>query len=155
MNELEIILTEKELPDGKIPAGTAQYKRINMKTGRFYDSPNIAKARRFYNFHFSLAKVRAGIKEPIHDPISLAIDFEYKAPRKMDINAPKQTRPDLDNAVKLIQDCLMSSGLIQDDSLIFAIHISKTYRAKERVKVKIYSDKWNEWKEIEDAMTNE
>ena len=134
-----IFITIKDiLPNGKIPRTTAQGKRQNRRTGRYYDSPEIAKARDMFMKAFVLARMAEKITEPYEGPVQLSVDFEYKARRKKDINTPKLTRPDCDNHVKLLQDCMTKAKIIKDDNQIFSLLVTKTWRAEERIVIKVF-----------------
>ena len=145
MKQIDIELTENMLPNGKIPAGTAQQKRMNRKTGVYYDSANIAAARRFYTLYINMEKLKNRIDEPFTGPVAVAIAFHYKAHKKSEIGQPRTKRPDLDNSVKLIIDCMMKCRLIKDDSQIFILNVSKSWRSSEKIRIRITMGELNEW----------
>lgn len=127
-----------DFPNGKIPRTTAQQKRYNAKTGIYFDSPELASARMIYLRKFYEARQKAGIIIPMESPVVLDVFFHFKAKRKKDVGQPKLTRPDLDNMVKLIADCITKAGIIRDDSQIFDLHLVKRYDNNEFVEVKIH-----------------
>ena len=149
MKRIDVNLTENVLPLGRIPTGTAQQKRMNRKTGAFFNSNNIASAKMFYTFYINMEKLKAKIDEPFTGPVAVSIDFHYKAQRKKDIGTPRTKRPDLDNAVKLIIDCMMKCGLIKDDSQIFILNISKSWRSSESVRIVVTMGDVDEWPKFE------
>lgn len=131
----ELALTD--FPRGKIPRTTAQQKRYNSKTGCFFDSDSMTAAKFYYNSRFCRKRVEMHLSEPLADPVRLTVVFNFKAPRKKDIGKPKPTRPDCDNAVKMIQDCLMSAGILKDDSLIYDLRVAKFWAVSESVFVRV------------------
>lgn len=133
--KIDIVL--EDLPGGKIPRTTAQQKRYNRKTGVYFDSDAIAAARFYYEQRFIRARVKANMSAPIETPVRLGVYMGYKAKRKKDIGQPKTTRPDNDNIVKLIQDCLMSAGIIKDDSIIYDLRVLKKWTATEYIYINI------------------
>ena len=137
INALILILDEDDLPGGKIPQGTAQQKRYNSRTGRYFDSDNIARARNFFMAHFKKMRFLNEIDEPFKGPTELRVTFVYKARTKKAMYSPKLTRPDLDNSVKLIADCIVNSGILFDDNQIFRESLLKMYGPKERIVIEI------------------
>lgn len=91
----------------------------NTKTGRTF--PN----KRYYQWHASALKelkpqiIKAGIKEPIAEPIELTLTF---------IHGDKRRR-DSDNGTSSICDLMKDSGLIVDDNytIIPVIHVYSRY----------------------------
>lgn len=62
--------------------------------------------------------------------IKVEIDFLFPHPayvnkRNKENWLPKMTRPDVDNMAKGLLDCLIKVGLIQDDGLIYDLHLRK------------------------------
>lgn len=134
----EITLTD--FPRGKIPRTTAQQKRYNSRTGCFFGSEALNAARYYYESRLCIQRRGHGVKDPFCGPVKLFVRFNFKAARKKDIGKPKTTRPDCDNAVKLIQDCLMSAGWISDDSQIYQLTVAKYWSDSESVYINLETE---------------
>lgn len=110
----------------KIPSGTAQQRRVAYVNGRImsYPSKSLEEARRIY--HKALSKLDK--QAPYSGAIKLTILFTYKTKEKKRINGFwKTTRPDVDNLAKVFIDQLMHEGIIQEDSNIVQLNISKRW----------------------------
>ena len=58
-------------------------------------------------------------KEPLTGPIELHVTWSYGTGDKKKIRqCYKDTRPDTDNSLKLLKDCLTKSGYWQDDAQV-------------------------------------
>ncbi len=75
--------------------------------------------------------------EPIGGPLRVSVNFGYallKRHRKPNGGATvfeaKVTRPDCDNLVKMVLDCLVKSNYIVDDSNIVSLSVSKWFHHK-------------------------
>lgn len=137
MKNIDICIDENKLPDGKIPKGTAQQKRQNKKTGAYFDSDNIAAARQFYTYIFNRARIKERIDTPLNFPTEIEIWYFYKTKEEKKIGKPKTTPPDLDNAVKLLIDCIVKAGIISDDRIIYHLNIRKLYSDTDEIYIKI------------------
>lgn len=108
-----------------IPPTTTQQEHkvaINKKTGRvvFYDPPELAAARakltdyvgRFAPEHPILGPVRLITKWiwPLDMPALENIDPDYFV--------WKETKPDTDNLIKLLKDCMTRTGFWKDDAQV-------------------------------------
>ena len=121
----------------KIPSVTAQVKRCRVVHGKpvFFDGARIKAARQ--EFMLRLAPHKPPDPIPKDKPVHLFVRFVYKAPRKRDLNAWKTTRPDTDNMIKLLKDCMTAAGFWQDDSQVASEHIEKQYGDKEGIDIAI------------------
>lgn len=79
-----------------------------------------------------LAPVKAQIVAPMTGPLRVRVDlsFPYRQTeparvRKSGLAIPHAARPDLDNLSKLYLDCLVKSGIIEDDGLIAELTLTK------------------------------
>lgn len=108
-----------------IPPTTTQQEHkvsVNKKTGRivFYDPPELAAARakltdyvgRFAPEHPILGPVRLITKWiwPLDMPALEKIDPDYFV--------WKETKPDTDNLIKLLKDCMTRTGFWKDDAQV-------------------------------------
>ena len=74
--------------------------------------------------------------------IAVEIDFFFPNPsntpkRNKNKTLAKVTRPDVDNMVKMLLDCMAEVGLIQDDCLVFDLHIRKFTTVQNHVGIGI------------------
>lgn len=56
--------------------------------------------------------------EPLEGPLLLKVSFGFKARRHKDWFTYKTTRPDTDNLIKTVKDCMIRSGFWIDDSQV-------------------------------------
>ena len=75
--------------------------------------------------------------EPIAGPLRVTVNFGYALLQKhrrsnggASVFEAKVTRPDVDNLVKIVLDCLVKSNYIVDDSNISSLSVSKWYHHK-------------------------
>ena len=126
-----------DFPGDQIPRTTAQQKRYNSKSGKYYQPPELIRARNYYTIKLNTAARDNHVTEPFAGPVSLSVLYIYKTQTKKHYGSPKLTRPDCDNSVKLIQDCIMDAGIIADDSQVFDLHVVKTWGPENRVDIMI------------------
>lgn len=68
--------------------------------------------------------------EPWDCPIHLSTIWYFKMPEKCSILEAvtwKTTKPDTDNIVKTLKDCLARAGFFRDDALVCCEHIAKLW----------------------------
>lgn len=123
-----IILTMEQ-----IPKGTAQMKRYNGRTRTYFKSQRLQQTEDFY-----LNELRSyAPTAPITGAVSLSIDFDYFTPTKKKRGTWKTSRPDCDNLVKLLIDCMTKLGFWEDDSQIARLRVSKRYAEGEQAQITI------------------
>ena len=82
-------------------------------------------------------------KEPMKGPLRLAVTFEFpwrkSDSKKRRANGPKwkDTKPDADNCLKQILDCLEAAGFFSNDSQIAWLIACKIYCGRGRTLVEI------------------
>ena len=83
-------------------------------------------------------------------PVVVEIDFLFPhqantAKRDRNKTFARSVRPDVDNMAKGLLDCLMSVGILQDDSLIFDLRLRKfnVPQSKRGVRISITDDPTN------------
>ena len=74
---------------------------------------------------------------PLSGPVILRVDFVFPASREHKAGTPKTTRPDTDNMVKLLKDCLTHAGFWEDDAQVFDETVIKYYDTDPGVKIYI------------------
>lgn len=132
--------------DGKPPTITQQMKRLRIVKGMpmFYHSKEYkAQEKRVIALLSECAP-----NEPICGPVWLNIDY-YFAPRKADerlflmrtVMVPKHTRPDIDNMVKFMLDCITKAGFWLDDSQVSCLRVTKRWAITARTIINIGEDR--------------
>ena len=123
-----IILTMEQ-----IPKGTAQMKRYNGRTRVYFKSQRLQQTEDFYLNELSSYAPTA----PITGAVSLSIDFDYFTPTKKRRGKWKTTRPDCDNLVKILIDCMTKLGFWLDDAQVARLRVSKHYADGEQAQITI------------------
>ena len=126
-----------------MPTGTHQQKGVRIVHGKpmFYEKASVRDART----QFTLALKPYAPKQPSTKPIRLTIWFAFDVKDKKLWGQYKPTRPDTDNSLKLLKDC-MSGLFFVDDAQVVDEQVIKTYAEKATIMVR-----WEELygKEIE------
>ena len=125
---------------GVPPTATAQQKGQNRRTGAYYKPQNLKEAEAWYMAGLS----RDIPKEPLTGPLVLRVMFGWKATKAHPGGTPKTSRPDTDNAVKLLKDCLTKLRYWGDDAQVALELVSKLWADNPGVMVQI-----NTWDEEE------
>ena len=73
-------------------------------------------------------------------PLAIAIGFRFPTRDKTRHGKPHTFRPDVDNLAKLILDCLMRAGLIDDDACVSSLAVQKTWDEIGRAVIMIEDD---------------
>lgn len=103
------------------PTATAQEKKVNFKTKKIYAAPEVVAAKEKYRAY--LASYRP--KAPLTGPLYLSICWGFpKGNHKTNYCTNK---PDLDNAVKLLQDAMQEIGFFEDDKQICRLNLTKIW----------------------------
>lgn len=118
----------------QIPKGTAQMKRANFRNGTFFEGKDIKAARQFY-----LSEIGPEAPEtPFKGPISVSVEFYYPIKDKRKKGQFKTSRPDCDNLVKLLLDCMTQLRFWDDDAQIAYLKIMKKYSFTDEAGILIY-----------------
>ena len=118
-----------ELPNVVPPTATAQQKGVFVRNGRahFFTKKNVREAENL--MAGMLAPYRP--EKPLDGPLSLTVVLKFpfrKSEKKAVVafgSAPHDTRPDLDNLLKGLIDCMTHLGFWRDDAQIFHISTQK------------------------------
>lgn len=96
------------------PTVTHQEKRVTIKNGKpvFFEDTRLKSAREL--FMANLARFRP--PEPMTGCVRLLTKWCY--PGKVKEPRYKKTRPDTDNMIKLLKDCMTRVGFWRDDAQI-------------------------------------
>ena len=115
----------------QIPSGTAQQKRTNRRTGAFFESETIRRARTIYTA--LLLPYRP--KVPYEAPLRVTVTFAYSIKDKKKRGKWKTCTPDCDNLVKLFLDCMTACGFWKDDAAIADLRIQKVYHETDEARI--------------------
>lgn len=105
----------------KPPTVTHQEKQVNFKTKTFYEPEELKIARQ--KLTDNLARFRPQRK--LRGPLRLYVKWCYPLRNTKTDGQYKDTKPDLDNAQKLLQDCMTGVGFWVDDSQIASLICEK------------------------------
>lgn len=111
------------------PRGTSQMKGESVVRGRIhhFEKANVRQQRAIYHQKILEAIADSGMLYPDYgdEPIYLSVVFYYQIKQKKRWGQWKTSKPDLDNAVKLLQDVLCDMGFFKDDSQIASLKVKK------------------------------
>ena len=124
-----------------MPKGTAQQKGVYVRNGRpyFYTKDKVENAKAM--FMRELFPNRP--KKPSTEAVKLTVTFYFDVKNKSLWGKPKTTKPDTENYLKLLKDCMTDAGFWKDDAQIVDEHVKKYYA--ERATIAVY------WEEVKGA----
>lgn len=125
-----------QLPEN--PKGTSQMKGEMVRGGRIhhYTKKNIVTQAAIYEN--AIREALDGSEPPMYDgPLFLKVIFKYQIKDKKRWGQWKTSKPDLDNAVKLLQDVLCKMGFFEDDSQIAKLRVEKWLSSKPEIEIEI------------------
>lgn len=117
----------------KTPTMTHQQKKVNFKTKQFYESEDLKAVRSLFIAHLS----RHIPDEKLNGPIRITTKWLYELKGKHSDGEYKTTKPDVDNMVKLLHDCMTKCGFWKDDSEISSMIVEKFWSSVPGIYVKI------------------
>ena len=122
-----------------MPTGTAQEKGVRIVHGKpmFYEKAEVKTARQM----FTLELKPHAPEKPSDKPIKLTVWFAFDTKNKKLWGQYKPTRPDTDNSLKLLKDC-MTGLFFKDDSQVVEETVIKTYAEKATIMIR--------WEEVFD-----
>lgn len=106
----------------KIPTGTAQQRHYNRVTGMSYPSASYVQAKK--TLTNALRPHR--LPKPYTGVVLLEVEYRYETTAKKKHNKFKTTRPDGDNLLKVLKDCMIGSFFV-DDSQVAIESISRYF----------------------------
>lgn len=111
------------IPMKKIPTVTHQEKQVHVVHGKpiFYEPTELKSARQKYLDY--LAPHVPQTKIP--GKVRLLVKWCFPIKGKHYDGEYKDTKPDLDNSVKLLQDCMTKLGFWQDDRFVVSLITEK------------------------------
>jgi Holliday junction resolvase RusA-like endonuclease len=105
------------IPLQKIPSKTAQQKGVRVVHGKpmFYTKPELKQVGKMFRHNIRKHKP----VEPFTGAVELVVKWCYKYDdNKHPLGSWKITRPDTDNMLKLLKDCLEKEGYFKNDSQV-------------------------------------
>jgi len=117
----------------QIPKGTAQMKRANFRNRTFFEGADLKSARETYIQILSLNAP----ERPLIAPVAATFEFFYPIKDKRKKGKYKVTRPDCDNLVKLLQDCMTQLNYWNDDAQIARLVVEKAYSVHDHAQIHI------------------
>ncbi len=117
----------------RIPNTTHQMKQVAVVNGkpRFYEPQELQDARKKFGAY--LGKHRP--PEALTGAIRLITKWVYESNGKY--HTWKTTRPDTDNMVKLLKDCMTAEGFWKDDAQVASEITEKFYGEHEGIYVRV------------------
>lgn len=125
------------LPMKSPPTATHQEKKVTAKSGkpRYYEPDNVERARAI--FRAALAEHRP--LRPLRGPLRMTCRWCFPPTKSHHAGEWKQTRPDLDNMQKLLNDCLTDLCFWHDDAQVASMLLEKAYNEIPGVFIQIES----------------
>lgn len=124
------------IPMKKIPTVTAQQKRVTVVNGkpRFYDSESIKKAR--MTFQSRLAEHAP--TEPLNAPVRVVMKWLHPVTNAKGDGEYKISKPDVDNASKIVLDEMTKLGFWNDDANVSSLTVEKFHSDVVGIYFEIY-----------------
>jgi Holliday junction resolvase RusA-like endonuclease len=76
-------------------------------------------------------------KEPLKAPVAVQIQYNFPLSGRHEEGDYKTTKPDVDNAGKLLLDCMKTLGFFEDDSNVSNLASCKIYSARPCIWVRV------------------
>lgn len=136
---MEILM---RIPLDENPKGTAQEKGVVSRGGRVhhYEKPEVLKMRHIYYMAIKqeIMRQKLAFYLPIMGAVALDVSFHYQTPKKKLWGQPKETKPDCDNMVKLLQDVLADLGFFAvGDQQVTHLTVRKYWAERPEIHVKV------------------
>lgn len=115
------------IPMRKVPTVTHQQKQVTIRNGRpvFYEPATVKTARSKLMAYLG----KHAPEKPLVGPIRLIVKWCYPITGEHTDGEWKTTKPDVDNAQKLLQDCMTDLKFWKDDAQICSL-IAEKFWAK-------------------------
>lgn len=121
------------------PTTTHQQKQVTVRNGKpvFYEPPELKDARAKFTAHLAQHK----IERPITRPVRITTKWLYLIPDSRKgytrDGEYKTTKPDTDNMIKLLKDCMTKLGFWKDDAQVASEITEKFWAEKPGLYVRI------------------
>ncbi len=119
----------------KIPNTTHQMKQVAVVNGKphFYEPQDLQDARKKFKAYLGMHRP----SEALTGAVRLVTKWVYASSGKHPADTWKTTRPDTDNMVKLLKDCMTAEGFWKDDAQVASEITEKFYGQHEGIYVKV------------------
>lgn len=138
----------------RIPSATHQEKKVGIRNGKpfFYEPQNVKDARAKYMAYLG----KHVPKHPLKGVIRLKVAFEYHEEllklQEKDMIWWKTTKPDTDNMIKLVKDCMTKLGYWEDDAQVCDECVQKfCHKYDEGIYVKVVAPMFQGWETPEES----
>lgn len=123
-----------------MPKGTAQQKGVYVRNGKpyFYTKDKVENAKAL----FMRELIPNRPKKPSVEAIKLTVIFYFDVKNRSLWGKPKTTKPDTENYLKLLKDCMEGLFFVNDAQIVDE-HVKKYYA--EKATIAVY------WEEVKGA----
>ena len=111
------------LPMKTIPTVTSQEKGVNFSAHRIYTKPEVLEVKKEY---ISLLAPNRP-ERPMLGSLKLTVAWCFPPSNQNRAGTYKATKPDTDNMIKLLKDCMTELGFWLDDAQVAVEHLTKGY----------------------------
>lgn len=115
----------------KLPTKTFQAKKITVRNGKavIYTPPELKEIQSKYIAHLS----KYAPKKPLEGAVQLSTIWCFPEDKHRTNGNYKITKPDTDNLVKMLKDCMTQCGFWKDDAQVAVELITKRYNEVEGI----------------------
>lgn len=120
----------------KIPNATHQMKQVRVVKGKphFYEPQRLSDARNKLRVYLGGTHRP---NKPLAGAIRLISKWIYAADDRHKAETWKTTKPDTDNMIKLLKDCMTAEGFWQDDAQVASEITEKFYGEHEGIYIRV------------------
>ena len=119
----------------RVPTITHQMHKVSMAKGkpRFYEPYELQDARKKLRAYLGMHRP----EKPLTGALRLVAKWIFSPGKSHKANTWKTTKPDTDNMIKLLKDCMTAEGFWQDDSQVASELTEKFYGEHEGIYVRV------------------
>lgn len=111
------------LPMKTIPTVTSQEKGVNFSEHRIYTKPEVLEVKQKYTSLLAPHRPEQSMRGPVRLEVVWCFPPQERAPA----GTYKASKPDTDNMIKLLKDCMTELGFWLDDAQVAVEYLSKGY----------------------------
>lgn len=124
--------------EGVPPKTTAQGKRVNLSTGRFFKSKQHAAEMEVLRLQLRAHRPKTPLEGPIQLKIVATWPYPKVTPKSLRAGCrPKLSKPDADNFAKGVIDALVDEGFFSDDAHVWHLNVQKLFGPPESVGIDV------------------
>ena len=119
----------------KVPTTTHQMHKVRTADGkpRFYEPQELRETRRKLRAYLGMHRP----EKPLMGALRLSTKWLFPPGKSHRPNTWKTTRPDTDNLIKLLKDCMTAEGFWLDDAQVASELTEKFYGEHEGIYVRV------------------